>query len=288
MKNFAYLDAPDVKTALQLLEKEKGQACLVAGTTNVMVDIRNGKLRDKTFINIRGIEALRGIKNSRGKIVIGPLTTISDLAQSDLLKQKAPVLYAAANVFADPTTRNSATIAGNIANASPAADTAPPLLALQADIVIEKKGSKRVVAAEDFFLGVNKTALQPDEMITAIEFAPCPTSAFYKLGLRNAMAISVSSVACCLKKGKDGVVSECTIALGSVAPKPVRAIQAEKALIGKKLDEAALEAAAKALAKDISPIDDVRASGEYRKGVSPVLLKRVVLLAAGETEGRNK
>ncbi len=174
-----------------------------------------------------------------------------------------------------------ATIAGNIANASPAADTAPALLALEAEVVIEKKGAKRRVAAADFFTGVNKTVLAADELITAIEFKPNKQSAFLKVGLRNAMAISVVTAACAVKCGRDGIVKECAIALGSVAPKPVRAYHAEKALIGQKMDDKAIAAMTKALSQDISPINDIRSTAEYRKEVAPVIVKRCLYKSCG-------
>ena len=289
MKNFEFVKAPDVKAALALLDKEKDNAYLVAGSTNAMVDIRAGKVNNRTIIGISDIEALSGIKFSRGKITIGAATTINEIADSTLLAKKAPALFLAANDFADPTTRNSATIGGNIANASPAADTAPPLLALKADIVIAKKGSKRRVAAEDFFVGVNKTVLEKDELILAVEFSANPHSAFYKLGLRNAMAISVVTAAASVRKDKDGNITDVAIALGSVAPKPIRAYNAEKAVIGKKVDDSVVEALCKAVAKDISPIDDIRATAEYRRDVAPVIVKRVFCKACGicANEGRN-
>ncbi|MCR4962804.1 MAG: xanthine dehydrogenase family protein subunit M [Firmicutes bacterium] len=281
MKNFEFIKAPDVKAALALLDKEKDHAYLVAGSTNAMVDIRAGKVNDRTLIGIRDIDALSGIKFSRGKITIGAGTTISEIANSALLAKKAPALFQAANDFADPTTRNSATIGGNIANASPAADTAPPLLALKAEVIIAKKGSKRRVPMEDFFLGVNKTVLEKDELILAVEFSANPHSAFYKVGLRNAMAISVVTAAASVRKDRDGKITDVAIALGSVAPKPVRAYNAEKAVLGKKLDDKVIADLMKAVAKDISPIDDVRASAEYRKDVAPVIVKRVLCKSCG-------
>lgn len=289
MKEFNYVNAPDLRTALSILDKEREKACVVAGSTNVMVDIRAGKLNELTLVNIRDIEALRGIKQGRGKIIVGPLTTISELAESPIIAQHAPALFMSAVDFADAVTRNSATIGGNIANASPAADTAPPLLALNAEVVIEAKGAKRRVAISEFFTGVNKTVLQANELITAIEFTPNSQSAFYKISLRNAMAISVATAACAVKYGRDGLVRECSIALGSVAPKPVRAYAAESFLIGQKLEAATLAKALVELDRDISPIDDIRSTAEYRREVSPVIVKRVLEKACGicAHEGRN-
>ena len=280
MKNFNYIKAPDLPAVLAILDKERGKARVVAGGTNVMVDIRAGKMNDLTLVGIADIAALRGIRQEGDKIVIGPLTTISELAESGLLAEQAPALSMAAKVFADAVTRNSATIGGNIAYASPAADTAPALLALKAEVLIESIEGQRRVPIEDFFCGVNKTVLAPNELITAIEFAPCPHSAFLKIGLRNAMAISVATAACSVQLGPDGVIEDCAIAVGSVAPQPLRVYEAEKLLTGCKPDEQNLAAALAAVEKAISPIDDIRATAEYRREVTPVLVRRTIEMAS--------
>ena len=284
MKEFSYIKAPDVRTALSILDKEQEKARVVAGGTNVMVDIRAGKLNDLTLVSIADISSLRGIKQGRGRITIGALTTLRELAESDLLAKQAPALYMAARVFADAVTRNTATIGGNIAYASPAADTAPALLALKAEVLIESKAGKRRVAIAEFFCGVNKTVLSPTELITAVEFAPNPHSAFLKIGLRNAMAISVATAACAVHLGRGGIINDCAVALGSVAPKPLRAYEVEKLLTGCKPDEQNLAQALKAVDAAISPIDDIRATAVYRREVAPVLVKRTLLRACGILE----
>jgi len=285
MKSFKYVKAPDVRTALAVLDKEQGKARAVAGGTNVMVDIRAGKMNELTLVGIADIVAMRGIRQGRGKIIVGALTTISELAESDLLAKQAPALYMAANVFADAVTRNTATVGGNIAYASPAADTAPALLALKAELVLESKEGKRRVAIAEFFSGVNKTVLKPNELITAIEFAPCPKSAYFKLGLRNAMAISVVTAACAVQLGRGGIINDCAIAVGSVAPKPLRLYGVEKLLTGNKPEAKILIKALQAVEKEISPIDDIRATAAYRREVAPVLVKRA-LLKACELKGQ--
>jgi len=284
MKSFSYVKAPDLPAALSILDQKRDKACPVAGGTNVMVDIRAGKLNDLTLVGIGDIAALRGIRQKQDKIIVGSLATISELAGSALLAAQAPALYMAANVFADTVTRNSATIGGNIAYASPAADTAPALLALKAEVLIASAGGERRVNIAEFFSGVNKTVLAPQELIIAIEFAPCPTSAFYKIGLRNAMAISVATAACAVQLARGGVIGDCAIALGSVAPTPVRAYTVEKQLIGLKPDQRALAIVLAALEGEISPIDDIRASAAYRRQVAPVLVKRALFKACGICE----
>ncbi|MGI6686069.1 MAG: FAD binding domain-containing protein [Bacillota bacterium] len=278
MKNFSFVNIESKAEALEVLHQEKEKSYLVAGATNVMPFIRYEKINDKTLINIRNLKELRFIREEADRIEIGSLTTICDLEKSETIRKFAPALVEAAQNFADPTTRNSATIGGNIANASPAADTATPLLALNAVVVAESKAGVRRIPMQEFFLGVNKTALACDELITCIEVPKNTANArstFIKLGLRNAMAISVVSVAAGVEVA-DGKVAAVNVALGSVAPTPVRAPKVERALVGKEFTQEMVEEAAKLVVEDISPIDDVRASGEYRKTVASVLVKRAL------------
>ncbi|MDR0840666.1 MAG: xanthine dehydrogenase family protein subunit M [Christensenellaceae bacterium] len=278
MKEFAFVNAPTLDSAVALLGELGEKAYVVAGGTNVMVDIRVGKRNGRTLVNIRDIGALKGISLQNDEMRVGALATLSQIAASELLKEKAPCLYMAANVFADPTTRNSATIAGNCAGASPAADTAPSLLALNAIAHIVSAKGERQLNMNEFFAGVNRTHLQPGELITHFTFKPSK-SGFIKLGIRNSMAISIVTAAAALELAGD-VVTTCRVALGSVAPTPVRAKSVEAALTGQRLTEELLAHAAERVREDISPIDDVRATGAYRREVAPVCVKRAVKLAA--------
>lgn len=284
MKNFAYREA-DSKDAILAALAELKDAYVIAGGTNVMLNILDKKVNDRTLVNLRNAKELRGIKDNGDTITIGATTTISDLEHSELIAKEANALWQAAVSFADPTTRHSATVGGNISNASPAADTATPLLVLDAVVTIEKKGGKREVALNEFFKGVGKTALAADEIVTAITFKKSQNCAFIKLGLRNAMAISVANVAVNLvTDGK--TIKEAKVAMGSVAPTPCRCYEVEKALAGKAVADVA--EALKGLDKDISPIDDIRASAKYRKQVAPVLVKRAIDAAAGCKDGGAK
>lgn len=283
MKSFSFVNVDTKAAALDALNREKEKSCLVAGATNVMPFIRNEKINDKTLINVRDVKELCFIRETEQNIEIGPLTTIADLEKSAIIEKWAPVLAEAARNFADPTTRNSATIGGNIANASPAADTATPLLALNAVIVAESKANgSRKIAVQDFFKGVNKTDLACDEIITLIEVPKNKANSagcFIKLGLRNAMAISVASVAVGVEV-ESGKVKEVNVALGSVAPTPVRALELEKFLLGKEVSQKLFEEAAEKVLENISPIKDVRASAEYRNTIAPVIVKRALIKSA--------
>ncbi|MGI6685877.1 MAG: FAD binding domain-containing protein [Bacillota bacterium] len=282
MKNFSFINPSNLAEVLEILHQDKN-VCLVAGATNVLPFIRNEKINNKTLINIRELKDLRYIRETEDKVLIGALTTIADLRKSEILKKHAPALEKAAENFADPTTRNSATIGGNLANASPAADTAPPLLVLDAMVLAVSSRGERKIPIDEFFTGVNMTALKPDEMIKEIEIPKKPAncqSHFIKLGLRNAMAISLVSAAAALEISS-GKIKMARIALGSVAPTPVRGKTVEKFLIGQDYSVKVIEDAAGRVTEDISPISDIRASKKYRQTVAHVVVKRVLQKIGG-------
>ncbi|MDR1766308.1 MAG: xanthine dehydrogenase family protein subunit M [Lachnospiraceae bacterium] len=282
MKNFAFVNARSLEEAVGHLAALGPQAYVVAGATNVMVDIRDGKRNDKTLVNIRGIDALRGIRMEGALVWVGALTTIAEIGASELIKGHAPALYMAAQVFADPTTRNSATIGGNLIKASAGGDTLPPLMVMEADVHVKSARGERALPICDIFTGLGKTRVEPDELVTHFTFAPQPHTAFMKMGQRKSMAISVCTAAAYATVDGEGRVTDCRIALGAVASTPVRASAAEKALLGIKVDdEGAYEAMYGAVQGDINPRPhSVRASVEYRRQIVPVLVKRAVRRAA--------
>ena len=279
MNGFDFVSAKDLQDVLTILSKEKDHACLVAGATNVVNKMHIGKIQDKVLVNIDALDELRGIEYKDGYVTIGAMTCMAEVARSEVIKQHARVLYEAAQVFADPITRNRATIGGNICDASPAADTAPALLVLNAEVELASIRGKRTLPISEFFLGVGRTATESDEIVTAVRFLDAPTGAFTKIGLRNSLAISVVSVAAIAKLDSEGKFSDVRIALGSVAPRPVRAPHAEQALLGNTPGEQTYAAAKTAVLEDISPIDDVRATAAYRRGVSGVVMERTVSAA---------
>lgn len=282
MKNFEFVNAPTLDAALSALDSLGERALVVAGGTNVMVYIRNGKRNDRTLVNIRDIEELRGIKLDKDEITIGALTTINELASSELIKEYAPCLYSAANVFADPTTRNSATIGGNVANAGAGGDTIPSLLVLDAAAHVRSVTSERKIKVSSLFTGPGRTVIKPNELLTHFTFKAEKHVGFLKLSMRNSMSISMASCAAYIKLDGEDTVQECRIALGAVAPTPVRALNAEKALLGKSLKlDSTFEAVGEAVQNDINPRDpSVRATVSYRRAVVPVLVKRAARLAA--------
>jgi CO/xanthine dehydrogenase FAD-binding subunit len=222
---------------------------------------------------------------------LGALTTVTTLLESPLLSGAAAVLRAAAADFASPLTRNRATLGGNIADASPAADTAVPLLALDASVELHsaQRGPRTLPLAE-FFLAPRRTRCAPDELLTALTFPIPPATAtggFVKLALRDAMAVALVSVGVVLEWQGD-VCARGRIALGAVAPTPIRASRGEALLAGQRLDADLIAACANACATDASPIDDVRGSARYRRQMISVLVRRLLTQAVADATAQTQ
>ena len=276
MNQFKYISPKTKEEVLKILKQEKSKACIVAGCSNVLPYIKDKKLPAKLLLDISGIEELNYIKENEGEVYIGAGTTISDLINSKVIREECSVLHQAAEDFADPIVRNSATIGGNLADASPAADVAPPLLVLNAVLEIESINGKREVPLKDFFTGPRKTVLREDEMISSIKIKNSflnKNGCFIKLGLRQAMAISVATIAMILEVEKNKV-KNVRIAMGSIAPIPLRLLKTEEFLINKEVNDDLIEKAIAKVREEVNPIGDVRASAEYRRYVSGILFKR--------------
>ncbi len=264
--------------ALQILRRERGKAVLLAGGTNLLVDIRAAPVSMK-LIDVSDLSELKRIETGDGLLRIGPGVCQQDLVESVDVQRDAPILAQAARKMAGPQIRSRGTIGGNIADGSPAADLAVALLALDATVDLERQGGKRSLPLEDFFVGPGQTALQGDEMITSISFPKMGSKkgTFIKLGLRNALAISVVSVAVTVEvDGNNLAFRDARIALGAVAPKPIRSKSAELALKDRPIGIEAMERAALEAQRDISPISDIRASADYRRAMTKVLVQRAL------------
>jgi len=279
MMDAEYVVAKDLDGVFQALEGRRERARFIAGCTNVIPNIRSGAISPEILIDLSGIKDLVHIREEEGRVSIGALTTIAEVSSSGLIREACPILASAAKSLGNPLTRNRATLGGNLADASPAADTAPPLLALEAAVhTVRPGGRTREIPLDRFFVGPRHTVLEKDEVVTRITF-PKPkdplAGSHIKFGLRNAMAISVASVAVMLEReGKR--CRKARVALGSVAPKPIRAYGVEKRLEGEEVDRELLEACALVVREEISPISDIRASAEYRRLVASVLFRRAV------------
>lgn len=275
-----YYQPQQFKQVLQLLEGGKGKAKLIAGGTNVIPDLRAKAIKPDVLIDLSHLKGLSYIKEINKNIHLGALTTIAEMASSKVVKKYAPILSEAAQQLGNPLVRNRATIGGNLADASPAADTAPPLLTLEARVITEDgKNKKRAIPVDQFFRGPNQTILKRDEMIKEIIFpkrtGPHIKTAYIKLGLRNSMAISVISMALWIHV--EGMFcKEIRIGLGAVAPTPIRALKTEQMMTGKEITPDLIETCGTEIKKEVRPITDIRASAEYRREMASVLFKRLI------------
>lgn len=254
----------------------------LAGGTNVVVDLRAKRLKPKRLVSLDRLGELRHVAAANGRIEIGARVTVTDVLRSVEIAAAAPSLVEAAQVFAGQMVRNAATVAGNIACGSPAADLVPPLLSLDADVTLISARGERTVPLNEYFLDYHKDVRRPDELIGAIAWPRLPSrafNAFYKLARRKGDAITVTGVAATIAVAQGRCV-HARIALGAVAPIVFRAVRAEAMLEGEALTPALIDAAARAAAEESAPIDDIRASAEYRRQMVRVLTRRLVGAAA--------
>jgi CO/xanthine dehydrogenase FAD-binding subunit len=265
------LTPQNLEEALNILGQGKDGLRIVAGGSDVIVQLRDGLLKANTLLNILSLKELKFIREHDGRIHIGALTTYSDIVSSQLTRDRAWILVDAARQIGAVQLQNTATIGGNLGNASPAGDSLPPLYALDATVVTRSKTARREIPIEQFFTGYRKTAMRPEELIEELHF-PALTSedrgAYVKLGLREANAISIVDVAVALRgRGRNESFNEARVALGAVAPVIIRSRKSEQALVNTPLSEEVMMKAATLAAEDASPIDDIRGSAEYRRQI---------------------
>jgi carbon-monoxide dehydrogenase medium subunit len=277
MTSIEYVKPNDLSDLHRVMAEYEARATVIAGGTNLIPDMRNGEKAPELLLDISDMTELAYIRENNGRIEVGAATTIAEMAASPVLLDNSPILASAAKQLGNPLTRNRATLGGNLANASPCADTAPPLLALGASVEILSPGGKtRQVPLSKFFKGYKFTDLVKGEILSGITFSKPDDStkcSHTKIGLRNAASICVASVAVALDM--DGkTCRKARVAAGSVAPIPMRVIRVEKLLKGKEINAALLEECMAAVKAEISPISDVRGSLEYRSYVTSMILKR--------------
>jgi len=251
----------------------------VAGGTDLLVEITGelGPPPDRV-LDIWGLDELRGINLDGDELVIGALTTYTELRQSALVGELLPALAQASATIGAVQIQNRGTVGGNLVHASPAGDTLPIWLATDSVVVLGSAGGERSVAALDFFTGYRETARRDDELVLRVRVPLLPRRhvRFRKVGTRRAQAISKVVMAVSWLTGEDGAWIDTRVALGSVAAVPVRARAIEAALDGQPPVRAAADAAVAALEGEIQPIDDVRSTADYRGLVAGRVLRRVI------------
>jgi carbon-monoxide dehydrogenase small subunit/xanthine dehydrogenase small subunit len=275
----AYFRPTTLEGALEILAQRPGQVRPIAGGTDVLVKAKDGHVARETLFDVTAVPELLGIDERGDHLWIGAGVTHTEMAESPLVAQWVPALPAACAVIGGPQIRNRGTLGGNLANASPAADTVPPLYAADAVVEIASIYARREMPITEFFLGPRQTALEKDELILGVRIPMRPgvRGAFLRLGQRQAQAISKVSVAVALTF-KDGRPDWVRVALGAVAPTVMRAPRAEAAL--RDGGWGGLQKAKAAVREEVQPIDDLRSTREYRREMAAVLLERAVRRAA--------
>ncbi|MEH7393109.1 FAD binding domain-containing protein [Bacillus sp. JJ1474] len=262
---------------LSIISNKGKNSRLIAGGTDAVVRMKDGKWRPETWININGLKELRFIHEKNGEIHIGPLTTHTDIVHSPLLQEKADVLVEASREVGAIQMQNIGTIGGNIGTASPAGDTIPALYVLNTVLELSSLTNKRLVPINEFFIGPGRTVLKENEMITKIIIQPQDENEigiFQKLGPRKAQSISIVNVAISLLMVEGRQVLKGKIAFGSVAPTIIRAKKCESIMTLTPLTDELIQNIAKIAWKEVMPITDVRATAEYRRDMASALLER--------------
>lgn len=280
-----YYTPTNVDDALRLLAEHGPRARLIAGGTDLIVELDRGTRQADVLIDVTRIGGLNRVSVDDGRVHVGPAVTHNRAVDSATLVERGYPLALACWQVGTPQLRNRGTIAGNLVTASPANDTIAALWALDARLTLSSVEGERTLSFDDFYQGVRETALNPDEMVTDVSFPALESNqrgTFAKQALRRVHAISVVNAAAVLSFDEDVVVGA-RIALGSVAPTVIRARESESALVGRRLTEESIDKAAQLAARATSCIDDIRAGADYRQEVITVLVRRALAsLRAGE------
>jgi carbon-monoxide dehydrogenase medium subunit len=290
LPRFAFHQPASVAEALEVLGQYGDQAAVIAGGTDLLVNMKHKKLALKHLVGLERIEELDGLAANNGGIRIGPRLTASALAGSGELTGSAAALALGAGTLGSPQVRNRATVGGNVCTARPAADMCLPLLALEAKALLAGPAGPRELPLDEFFLGPGQTTREPGELLTGL-LIPKPAqgsgAGYEKLGLRKALEIALVNVAAVLTLDGDGkTIKAAKVALGAVAPTPILAPGAEAALVGRAAGEEAFAQAGKAAAADAKPITDHRGSAEFRREMVEVLTRRALRQAWQAAQGQ--
>jgi len=290
VRAFEYVAPETIKEAVAALQQHE-DAAVLAGGTDLLLRLRTGLRAPPALIDVKRIRGFDELKlDARKGLTIGPAVTLGQLSASAQVRQHYPALAQGAGLVASVQIRNRATVVGNLCNAAPSADTAPPLLALGARVRITGPRGRRSLLLNNFFKGPGQTALAPGELVTAVHVPPAGRrsgSAYTRHTTREAMDIAAVGVAAALRLGRDGsVCEEATIALGAVAPTPRRAREAERILRGRSLSAELIAAASECAAREAQPISDVRASAGFRRELVRVLTGRIINSAVANARDR--
>jgi carbon-monoxide dehydrogenase medium subunit len=272
-----YKKAGSLDEALELKVRYGASGVFISGGTDLLVDIRNDSLKSEpgAIIDISDLDEINYIRQEDSQISIGAVTTISDIQKSSIVRNGALILFKACQKCANPLIKNIATLGGNLINASPAADMATPLLALGALVVLKSVSGERVMPLEEFFSGVKRTNHGNNELLTELRFNETQGKRceFLKMGQRDGTSIAIVSLSLLFDMVEGVLKDDLKLALGSVAPVPLRAYRTEDVLRGVEPSLGNIKQAGNILEDEVNPISDVRGSAEYRREMSAVLLQ---------------
>jgi len=282
---FEFYQPASLQEASRLLRENGPGGRFLAGGTDLVIAMKEKGLVPKYIVDLKRISGLSGIReNGDGSIAIGALTTMREIETSPLVKKRYPFLSQSAAEVGSIQIRNRATVGGNMANATPSADVAPALIALNATAKIVGANGDRTVALEEFFRGPGQTVMTSDEILTELTIpktGPRLVGEYIKFSPREMMDLAYVGVAVAYNLGvSDKKCGGVRIVLGAVAPTPLRARRAETALEGQVLTEALAEKAGQIAAEEAKPISDVRSSADYRRAMVGAMTKRALLNAA--------
>ena len=275
LPEFDLLTPQTLPEALEMLASGAPDVQPLAGGTNLIVDMRSGYSSPAVVVNIAKLEELRSIRQENGHLIVGSGVTVAELLESSLIARLAPIMREAAAAFANPLIRNRATVGGNLVNAAPCADTAPPLLALDAEVVLKSQEGVRRLPLEEFLVDAFRTARRPQELLTAVRWPVSPphsAGAFRKMGLRKVTCMAKVDVAVVVESDGNGCCQEARIALGAVAPRNFRVHAAEDLLRGRPLTAGRIAEAARVTAEAARP----RVGSEYKRQVVKALTRRLL------------
>lgn len=286
LPEFDYFEPKTLKKAIELLAKYGKDAKVLAGGTDLLVDMKLRRMVLKKVVKLHRIPNLRFIERGRKEIRIGSLTTLREIEKSDMIMKEYPALFEAAHLTGSVQVRSMATIGGNLCTASPSADVGCCVMALDAKLEIAGLSGKRTCPVKDFFTGQKETVLKPDEILTEVQIPRLPPNtgtAFQKIG-RVGADIAKVNAAVVLTVSK-GICENVNISIGSCAPTNIRAEKAEGFLKGKKLEKDVIKEAANIAGEETKPITDIRSTEDYRRHVSKVLVRRAIQKAQERAVG---
>lgn len=280
IRKFEFANPSSLAEALGLLNQHQGKAKMIAGGTDLIVQMKQKLISPEQVINLLNVQELKVLEKNGEELRIGALVKHAAMESSPLFLEGWEILASAAHKVGSPQIRNLGTIGGNLCNASPSADTAPPLLVLEGEVNLVNQRGNRRIPLENFFTGPGLTVLEQDEILKEIIIPkPPPNSScvYLKLGRRKSMDLALVSVAVLLTLNPNtGICERARVALGSVSPTPIRAKDTEKFLEGEKLDESVAKEVGERVQKECHPISDIRASAEYRREMVKIMCERAI------------